>query len=406
MFFDREAIDTGVYGDIALVTGKKLFFYAITIVIVLICTELTSFFAVRFLQARGVFYKPSVSNAYEDYLLKRDNQLGWPSPDGLRNSKNFDSSGSRIIPAFADVEKHQTCISLYGDSFTWSYEVDHEFAWSNVLSTLVNCRVANYGVGGYGSDQAYLRFRQNKHDDSSVVFLNHLSENILRNVNQFRSLLYPGKGLGFKPRFIVNEEGDPELLPLPTFDPLQYKDVVLHPSKYFENEYFLPGGSSGTSVASFPYTISIFRSFDHFHVRAKLRREPGHLEFYKKKHNSGGLGVTAAILTRFHNDAIARGKVPIITIIPTGNDLSYYSQHKVWPYQSLIDDLSNRGISVLNFGEGIMSYVGQRNPCSLFGNCSAHFNEEGYKVLAQLAYKHLAELQLLERIRIQHRPDE
>ena len=36
-----------------------------------------------------------------------------------------------------------------------------------------------------------------------VVFLNHLSENIIRNVNQFRNLIYPGHEFALKPRFVL-----------------------------------------------------------------------------------------------------------------------------------------------------------------------------------------------------------
>ena len=43
-------------------------------------------------------------------------------------------------------------------------------AWSNQLSRLVGCRVANYGVSGYGSDQATIRFEQNVDGSFDVFF--------------------------------------------------------------------------------------------------------------------------------------------------------------------------------------------------------------------------------------------
>jgi len=382
----------------------RIFFYVITLLFILFFTETASFLTARFLQAKGVFYNPSISDSYEDYLLKRDNLLGWPSPLEFGNG-NYDLGGSRIIPSFPDETKYQNCISLYGDSFTWSSEVSHEYAWGNILSTLVGCRVANYGVGGYGSDQAYIRFMQNTNDNSSIVFLNHLSENILRNVNQFRDLLYPGKGLGFKPRFILNEEDVLEFLPLPTFDAVRYEDVILHPDKYFKNEYFIPGGPSGVTVTSFPYTFSVIKSLKHFHVRAKLRDEPRHMEFYKNNHPSRALETTSAVLKAFHNDAIERGKVPIITIIPTGNDLLYYLEHRIWPYSNLIDELSHHGISVFNFGTEIMKNIINDDPCLLFDKCSAHYNEGGNEILARVAYELLVERQLLDKIAIQNKPN-
>ena len=91
--------------------------------------------------------------------------MGWvPRAD-------VDETGSRIIPAYPDPNRFPACVSLYGDSVTWAAEVDNEHAWSNVLSLLLGCRVANYGGGGYGADQAYLRFKLNSRDKSKVVII-------------------------------------------------------------------------------------------------------------------------------------------------------------------------------------------------------------------------------------------
>ncbi len=180
---------------------KRKFFFFIVVLLVLSFVETASFFTTGILQPKGFFYKPSIADAfaYAEYLSKRDKLLGWPFPELFGRGEDFDLKGSRIVPSFPDELEAQNCISLYGDSFTWSAEVDNEHAWGNILSSRVNCRVDNYGVGGYGSDQALIRFKQNISDDSSIVFINHLSENILRNVNQFRDLLSSEMGFGFKP---------------------------------------------------------------------------------------------------------------------------------------------------------------------------------------------------------------
>jgi len=154
-------------------------------------------------RAKYLIYDPpeNVLEKYDDYMAQRHPLLGWPSPKAY-GGKNFDASGSRIVPAFPT--PGNACVSLYGDSFTWSDEVDHEHAWGNVLSQLLGCRVANYGVGGYGADQAYLRFKHNK-DEAPIVILMIFSENIQRHVNQLGMLRTGGKGIrSFKPRFIIN----------------------------------------------------------------------------------------------------------------------------------------------------------------------------------------------------------
>src|SRR5437764_405140 len=44
-------------------------------------------------------------------------------------------------------------------------------------------------------------------DHSHIVMLNHFSEDIIRNVNQFRNLIGPGEEYAFKLRFVV-KNGD------------------------------------------------------------------------------------------------------------------------------------------------------------------------------------------------------
>ena len=167
-------------------------------------------------------------------------------------------------------------------------------------------------------------------------------------------------------------------------------------TNYFKQDYFIPGGFSGVSVAGFPYTLSVIKSFKHFHLKSKLRREPFYLEFYKKNHPSRALATTVAILREFYHETIRRGKIPIVTIIPTGDDLLFFLEHRRWPYDSLIEALSQDGISVFNFGTGILKNINHRDPCSLFKHCSAHYNEEGYRILAMVAYEWLVSLKLFD----------
>lgn len=340
----------------------------------------------RYLQSKGVFYDPQEGKDYKGYILKRDPILGWPSPatfgDGVR-----DKTGSRIIPAFPD--EGDACVSLYGDSFTWSSEVDHEHAWSNLLSILMNCRVANYGVEGYGTDQSYLRFKHNIHDKAKIIILGHLSENIQRNVNQFRGLMYPEDNYGLKPRFLINASGNLELIPMPTPSEAQFIDIVNNPERHLHDDYFVPGGPLGTQKLSFPYTWSILKALQHFHVQAAFLGKPWYSEFYSPEHPSNALAVTVGIIEEFNKEAVARGRQPVVLIIPTGLDLKYYQRKGFWVYQTLVDELNKIGIKPVNIGPDMLAHLGNRDPCVLFRRCSSHYNAEGYQVLANLVYDHL-----------------
>ncbi|MCG6871318.1 MAG: hypothetical protein LJE84_03425 [Gammaproteobacteria bacterium] len=54
----------------------------------------------------------------------------------------------------------EACLLAFGDSFVHADEVEDAQAWPSLLAGRLGCRVDNYGVGGYGQDQAYLRYRE------------------------------------------------------------------------------------------------------------------------------------------------------------------------------------------------------------------------------------------------------
>jgi hypothetical protein len=338
-----------------------------------------------YLATKAVFYVPEKVEGYARYLALRDPVVGWPMPSTFGTGER-DDTGSRAIPAFADTRV--SCVSLYGDSFTWGSEVDNEHAWSNVLSELLGCRVSNFGVSGYGTDQAYLRFLHNSGDRAPVVILGHLSLNIIRNVNQMRGLV-SFDPYGLKPRFILTRGGQLELVPLPTFTETDYRGLVQWPAGYLRHEYFLPGEPAGSAMLRFPFTLSVLGALQHRHIRAQLSGTPHYLEFYDGNHPSGALLVTTAIIKAFTRDVTKAGRTPVVIIIPAGLDLQYYAKHGRWVYQPLLDRLQDADVNAFDTGPGIMNAVGSRDPCELLDKCGGHYNDEGNAVLAQIVFNRL-----------------
>ena len=340
------------------------------------------------LQKKGIFYAPHVRETYQAFQARLNPLLGWPSERSY-GMGDYDRSGSRVVPAFPDPDRQPACVSLYGNSFTWGEEVDNEHAWGNVLSKLLACRVANYGVGGYGPDQAYLRFHYNVRDHAKITFLVHLSENITRNVGQFRNLAVPVPQFLLKPRFILDGQGQLELVPMPVISERDYVDVNRNPEKYFKHDFFIPGGLSGNQKISFPFSLAMLRAFKRFNIRNKFTGEPNYANYYLADHPAQGLQLTAAIIQRFHQEALSRGQEPIVAIFPTGYDLVYYQKARRWVYQPLMDDLRQRSINALNIGQEIMGRLGDRNPCAMYTRCEGHLNEAGNERVAEIVFRYL-----------------
>ncbi len=342
-------------------------------------------------RAKYLIYDPPEHKLekYDDYMAQRNPDLGWPSPTAY-GGKRFDASGSRIVPAFPT--PGNACVSLYGDSFTWSDEVDHEHAWGNVLSQLLGCRVANYGVGGYGADQAYLRFKHNK-DEAPIVILMIWSENIQRHVNQLGMLRTGGKEIrSFKPLFIINSHDKLELVPLPTFSRTEFENVFADPKKHLPHEYFLPETFVGPRSLTFPYTIFVLKSLANERIRTKLSGLPSFAPFYSPNHSSKALQVTLKIVENFVHDATASGKHPHVFILPSGSGVNYYKEHNAWIYQPLIERLEKRDIVIYNIGDAILQQIGARDHCELKTHpttCGGHYTEEGYALLAKIVNQYL-----------------
>jgi hypothetical protein len=366
--------------------------FSIMVFIVLASVELMAIVAINRLKGMGVFYDPSkVTQNYFDYLAHRDYELGWTSHTEVsggikKHTEHAALDGTRSDPLFSVTDL--PCVSLFGDSFTWSGEVADGDAWGSLLAAKLKCRVANYGVGGYGTDQAYLRFRSVP-PKGGIVYLNHLSENIARNVNQYRNLLYPGTEFSFKPRFVYRDNSI-KLLPIPEIAPSNVGDFLKNPGRYLHNEYFLPGGAAGLQAIDFPYSVSLLKAiFWNIHIRARLANKPWYADFYIPNHPSESLDITDGIIRSFVAEAKSRGQIPIVTIIPTCRDLRYYKSRGIFPYDSLRTMISVEGIRYIDFGEEIAKKILASSPDELFNDCSGHFNETGYHYLAEIAFEYM-----------------
>jgi hypothetical protein len=361
--------------------------------------ETASFFVGKALQSKWVMFAVPIQPKgrhldYEEYLNIRDPEVGWPYPQEFGN-KRYDASGAFRTPAFPD-PKQPSCLSIYGDSFARSNSEPSE-AWSNLLAVNLRCRVANYGVGGYGSDQALVRFRKNEDDESPVVMLTHLPENITRNLTRNRDLLTYVRWFAYKPRFVL-ENGTLEHIPIPSLSREEHLRFIGEesPQLELEHESFYPGGPAGAMALKFSYILSMLRNLSDFRLRARLAGRPVHAEFYAKGHELQGMEITKEIFKTFLKEAEARGKTPLVMLFAGKEDIEHFIETKEWYHGPLQDALIKGGAPVLDFGERLVEYVGNRNPGELFDH-TGHYTSEGDEVVAEFVYRALEEKGLLPK---------
>ena len=182
----------------------------VTTVFIVALLELAAYFII---QVSGTnFYLPlALRESPDDYdresaMKTFSYELGWepewPNPTGYRGKAK-------------DIDK--AAFAVFGDSFTEAHPniVD---SWPYLLEQHLGRPVLNFGAGGYGPDQAYLRFRERYLGiiDAPYVSLLVMSENIARTVSRYRGFYNRKRHLSAtKPRFIVDGAGEVRLLPNP-----------------------------------------------------------------------------------------------------------------------------------------------------------------------------------------------
>ena len=357
---------------------KNKIFIVLILFIILFIIESLSFFIIKILSQKGVFFeKKIITQSYDEYLKIRDPILGW-------NHNNTDHYGARVDKS--NFSKSKICVDVYGDSFTYSLDVGDVDAWPSKLSEKLKCRVRNYGVSGYGTDQAYLKYLHQSNEHSKVLVLNHFSEGIIRNINQFHNLIYPNANFALKPRFII-VNNNLSLIQIPTLSKLEIKKFLESPMEFLRYEYFIPFGEAGIQISSFPYIMSLIKAFNHYHLKAFLKKESRIKKFYKTEHKSKALQITELIMKDFHRNALKKNLIPIITIIPACRDFEHRATHGAFPYENLSQKLNSYSSLFIDFGLEIV--LSNKNYRDLYINCSAHMNEIGNQFLAEIFEKKL-----------------
>ena len=182
-----------------------------------------------------------------------DAMLGWtyrPNKVWHKNTFTTNSAGLRAQREYSEQPLPDTLrIALFGDSFTAGDEAADDKIWGGrQLERKLNrnhgirAEVLNFGVGGYGMDQAFLKWRhQGRQYSPDIVIFGFQSENLDRNVNIFRHLYWTGTPTPFtKPRFVLTNQGL-ELINSPTIRPEQtiavYQAFENHPLAAYERHY-------------------------------------------------------------------------------------------------------------------------------------------------------------------------
>jgi hypothetical protein len=142
-----------------------------------------------------------------------DPQLGWtvgPNRKGTGGAHEKLFSSTEGARAGAEGLRFgersvRTTIALLGNSYVFGSDVDYEETWGFYLQRRLgtDVQVLNFGVPGYGVDQAYLRYLKDVRERRpDIAILGLISHDLIRTTMVYYAVGFPGAAVpGAKPRF-------------------------------------------------------------------------------------------------------------------------------------------------------------------------------------------------------------
>lgn len=168
-----------------------------------------------------------------ELMVLLDPELGWVyRPGHVGEGNRITEQGLRGARLYDTVPGEALRVAAFGDSFVYGNEVADEEAWARVAErSWPDLDLLNYGVGGYGMDQAYLRFLREGADLSpDMVLMGFTPVNLGRLVNVYRRFVSSSEIPLVKPRFVETPGGSLARLETPLADSSAFRRLQRDPS--------------------------------------------------------------------------------------------------------------------------------------------------------------------------------
>lgn len=284
--------------------------------------------------------------------------LGW---DSYRDGRRAGPAG--VGPA---------CGSAFGDSFTHADEVEDDEAWPYRLSQRLGCEVENFGVGGYGQDQAYLKFLKVRPTGRFVILA--VNQEMMR------------RNVAASWRFYASL---PDSLPKPMFR-IDADDLVLEKAPQSLDRASIAAHHrfdryAEPFVVGFPYFPSLLRVL--YYRLSPSAYAANRIEPYGSVWaNEAAVDLSFRLLQRFVRDAVRQGKKIAVMLVPTAQaaaaDQRLYAGYlervrRALPEVCLIDPLPE--LRAQYSASGPLNAPGQ------------HFNAAGNDAIARAAFARIRE---------------
>lgn len=318
-----------------------------------------------------------------------DAELGWSivasgrTPDGLytANAQGARAAGDRVFAASPPPGTRR--IVAVGDSFTHGDGVANAETWTAQLEALRgDLEVANFGVPGYGTDQAALRWRRDAsklHADVAILAI--WPENVCRNLNVIRYFLQPASGFSQKPRF-VERDGRLDVIGQPVVTGEALARAVTDPfaSALAPYENWIEAADVATAAWQRSRVATVAATLVRTYERRAMR------ERLYSGEDPRGNALTVAIASQWSREVAATGARPQVILIPMRELLETYPDDDSLP---LARDLRKAGLDPIDLGPLFTREVRARGAECCF-RPDGHLTPEGNALVARWLLERLA----------------
>lgn len=286
-------------------------------------------------------------------------------------------------------------VAAFGDSFVYANEVTPEESWAARLEQhFPALEVLNYGVGGYGVDQALLRYRlEGAALAPQVVVMGFMPDDLRRVVNVYRRFISSHEWPLVKPRFVLTSEGSLALRPPPIGSLEDYRRFLADPAAVRalgQEDYWYE-----TLIYENPlYDASaVVRLGTHAWIRFRNRYVRSDRLVRGPVFNpaSSAFRIQVLLFETFAAEATQGGAQPLVVLLPDREAVQRLRRGQRPSYAPLADALLARGIAHVDLGAAFAAALEHTPPDALF-RTGGHYSPAGNEVVARALGPRLVEL--------------
>jgi hypothetical protein len=276
-------------------------------------------------------------------------------------------------------------IAAFGSSIVYCNEVDNPNAWPTLMEAEnPDLEVLNYGVGGYGTDQAYLRYLLEGSDFApQVVVIGFTPDELRRTVNVYRRFMSTRDLISFKPRYLLDAQGHLSLLEVPMRERADYERLLTNPREVIRF------GKHDAWYQSCVYENPLYDYSTTMRLTCWLASEvnrryldPDRL-FHGEVFNdtSTAFRIQLALFEKFAETVRASNAFPFVVLLPERESVQRGLQGGSKLYDPLLGPLRERGIDYVDAIEAFRSTGVTAEVNSWFAS-GGHYSPAGNKVVA------------------------